>query len=115
MGTLALGEWDEMWDVSHERFSMQVFLVVVLLMVDDFPFKTQLWFCFFRNGVEGFSVCGGLERFANKHQRLLPVLVDNKFGEAVQKIMIFRISDDWGLFFLLVPISVNDSCLLGGY
>jgi len=104
-----------MWDVSHERFSMEVFLVVVSLMVDDFPVKTAMVLLFFRNGVEGFSVCGGLERFANKHQRLLPVLVDNKFGEAVQKIMIFRISDDWGLFFLLVPISVNDSCLLGGY
>ena len=25
-----------MWDVSHERFSMEVFLVVLSLMVDDF-------------------------------------------------------------------------------
>ena len=53
-----------MWDVSHERFSMQVFLVVVSLMVDDFFRSKHSYVCFFRNGVEGFFVCGGLERFA---------------------------------------------------
>ena len=59
---------------------------------------------FFRNGVEGFFVCGGLERFANKHQRLLPGLVDNKFGDA-EKNDVFQMIRD---VFLLVPTSVND-------
>ena len=112
-----LGNGMRWWDVGCEPWKVFNGSVFSGCFVDGWWFSGQntamVLFFFFSKWGWIFSVCGGLERFDNKHQRLLPVLVDNKFGDALQKTMVFQMIG--GCFLVGSNMSEWWLCLLGGY